>query len=393
MQTNLYIPDQIHVGFQKREDTFTGKLGYVTFQDKKGILRQEKSWEGWRHSSIEPLTFDNVPSRFVLNKGVQRHGHFGSGRSVIRVYDNRDFEFEISIDNLIGILMHSDVSKRDIIEECVFAWEGKNLVLLPINSEEYRTSIEFTQKQEKSFSSKNLIKGHVYEQKNNDEQLIYIGYDHFYDYNDYSHQQKYMGKKHIFYNLDNQTFVVPSIQQLAQVVLSEVHQFFAELISKFYSSIHAYEMKQLMIQHNPKYKAYTNHRYHFMKPYYLKKNDSEFYEFHVYKRGNEPFNNSIRLLQLKKNDKYTFVSSQNIESSDLNQIFNKIGLDWCFRAYTQEEAIQKWGAWALFKNDLGKNLVGKNYSEAELTDLLLKAGFVNQMFMENEKGQLFQVKY
>ena len=31
--------------------------------------------------------------------------------------------------------MHSDVSKRDIVEEMVYAWNGKDLVLLPVNSE------------------------------------------------------------------------------------------------------------------------------------------------------------------------------------------------------------------------------------------------------------------
>ena len=51
----FYIPKTIQVGFQKRKDTYTGKLGYVTYMDDKGVLRQEKSWSGWRDHSIKVL--------------------------------------------------------------------------------------------------------------------------------------------------------------------------------------------------------------------------------------------------------------------------------------------------------------------------------------------------
>ena len=107
MEHNLYIPKKIKVGFQNRQGTFTGKLAYIIYIDDKGVLRKETSWQGWRDQKIEPLEFDNEPrAGFLFNKGVQRYGyHWGSGRSSIRVYDPRDFEFEINVDNLIGILI------------------------------------------------------------------------------------------------------------------------------------------------------------------------------------------------------------------------------------------------------------------------------------------------
>lgn len=164
--SDLYIPKKIKVGFQKRSDTYTGKLGFITYYDDKEVLRQEKSWNGWRDHKIEVMEFENKPrANYVFNKGVQRSGYWGSGRSVVCVYDTRDFEFEISIDNLIGILMHSDVSKRDIVEECVFTWSGKHLVLLPVNSEEYRESLKFTEKQSQNISAKELVKGYTYNMK------------------------------------------------------------------------------------------------------------------------------------------------------------------------------------------------------------------------------------
>jgi hypothetical protein len=57
MQMN--IPKVINVGFNKRNDTYTGKLAYVTYTDEKGVLRKETSWLGWSDSKIDKETFDN----------------------------------------------------------------------------------------------------------------------------------------------------------------------------------------------------------------------------------------------------------------------------------------------------------------------------------------------
>lgn len=177
MRDKMYIPETIHVGFQKRDSTFTGKLGYIVYTDEKGKLRKEASWNSWRDQKIQPLVINNTPQDgFTFNKGIQRDRYWGSGRSVIRVYDQRDFEFEITVDNLIGILMHSDVSKRDITEKCVYAWYGKELVLLPVNSVEYQESLKHTAKMNSKFSAKDLVVGHTYSIKNEDKGFVYIGY-------------------------------------------------------------------------------------------------------------------------------------------------------------------------------------------------------------------------
>lgn len=175
--TTLYIPKTITVGFQNRTDTFTGKLAYVIYTDHTGKLRKEGSWNSWRNKNIEPITVDNVPTpNFTLNKGVQRSREwFGTGRSMVRVWDPRDFEFEISVDNLLNVLMHADVSKRDITEQCVYAWEGTNLVLLPINSVEYEESVKHTAKQSVKFSSKDLIVGHTYTVRKENNAVVYLG--------------------------------------------------------------------------------------------------------------------------------------------------------------------------------------------------------------------------
>lgn len=54
MNTQLFIAEKVKVGFNKRTDTYTGKLGYVIgFDGKK--WRKEPSWEGWRETSSRKI--------------------------------------------------------------------------------------------------------------------------------------------------------------------------------------------------------------------------------------------------------------------------------------------------------------------------------------------------
>ena len=71
INTTIYVPKKIKVGFDNRSDTYTGKLAYVIYYDEKGKLRKETSWNSWRDENIEPEEYDNEPmSGFVLNKKV-----------------------------------------------------------------------------------------------------------------------------------------------------------------------------------------------------------------------------------------------------------------------------------------------------------------------------------
>lgn len=251
MQSNLFIPKKIKVGFQKREDTYTGKLSYIIYFDEKGMLRKENSFESWRDHKIETLELDNKPrSGYIFNKGVQRYAyHYGSGRSMLRVYDPRDFEFEISIDNLEAVLMYSDISKKEIMGDYVFAWSGKDLILLPTASQEYQESVKYTEKQDKKVSAKELKKGATYTLKKSEEKYIYLGYfEWFYD-DSYSYgliaTNKSKGKKHVFakeYNGDKKEkiiFEVPAVSALSECVNEEVNEHYAELVIAFENSVHA----------------------------------------------------------------------------------------------------------------------------------------------------------
>lgn len=68
MMNKLFIPEKLKVGFQERPDTFTGKLGFVTYLKDDNTLFYEKSWKDWcRHP--DKLEINNTPSKFVINKG------------------------------------------------------------------------------------------------------------------------------------------------------------------------------------------------------------------------------------------------------------------------------------------------------------------------------------
>lgn len=237
MKTKLFIPTKIRIGFQNRYDTFTGKLAYIIYYDEKGKIRKEKSFTSWRDHNIDVLELENKPrSGYILNKGIQRSGHWSSGRSVIRVYDDRDFEFEISVENLIGLLMYSDVSKRDIIEECIFAWSGSDLILLPINSIEYQESIEYTAKQSMKVSARDLVEGRRYSQKKSDTILTYIGYYKWHDKPNYNTCHEFIGKRHVFHN--GRDFIRYQPGNLASEFDSEIDPNFSNLVEKFENSFY-----------------------------------------------------------------------------------------------------------------------------------------------------------
>jgi hypothetical protein len=181
MNTQLNIPKTIAIGQQKREDTYTGRLGYVIYKDEKNVLRKETSWQNWRDKSIEPIFTDNTPTEgFVLNRNGggnshSRYSDYYSRAAFIRVYDPRDFEFEISVENLLFILRYCDCSRGKGLEgKFVYAWQGKDLVLLPEGCQEYKDSMEFTSLKTMKVSSKELVPGYTYYTKDQ-ETVVYLG--------------------------------------------------------------------------------------------------------------------------------------------------------------------------------------------------------------------------
>lgn len=177
---SIYIPEKIKVGYQNRGDTYTKKLAYVIYYDEKGKLRKETSWNNWRDEKIEPDDFNNEPTRgFVLNKKAGDYsGYWGNHRQAYcRVYDPRGFEFEITINNLLYILENCDCLKgKGLDGEFVYGWDGKDLILIPVDSPDYKEIKSRTDKIQngKRFKGKDLIIGATYLTKN-DQKWVYMG--------------------------------------------------------------------------------------------------------------------------------------------------------------------------------------------------------------------------
>ncbi len=243
----LFIPTRIKVGFQKRNDTYTKRLAYVIYFDAKGKLRKETSWESWRDKSIEAEEFDNTPhSGFVLNKDVKRSSEwFSSGRNMIRVYDDRGVEFEITTGNLLFILMTTDCLKRGLTGEFVYAWQGTELVLLPVDCDEYRASANFTQLQHTKVSTKNLIPGCSYKTRKG-EDYIYLGkFDWLDGSRVHDHYVISSKKKHVFIGSNNELRTIdPSSLAVANTDIPVSN--YAELVDIFTHSPRASKAVELI---------------------------------------------------------------------------------------------------------------------------------------------------
>lgn len=208
-KTQLFIPSTIKVGYRSRSDTYKGKLAYIIYYDSKGKLRKEASWKSWCQEKLGSHEFKNKPhSGFTINKDVQRSREwFGSGRSMVRVYDDRGFEFEITCDNLMFVLMTTDCLRRELQGEFVYAWYGTELVLLPTGCEEYTASTGFTSLQAAKVSTKDLVEGCIYQTKRQDN-LIYIGKLPYYKLKDIPKiggSRSEMERVHIFVNANGNT--------------------------------------------------------------------------------------------------------------------------------------------------------------------------------------------
>lgn len=246
--STCFIASKLKVGFQERNDTFTGKLAYVIYYDAKNKLRKEASWNGWCNKSLGDIEVDNVPtSGFMINKGIQRSSEwFGTGRTVVRIHDPRGFEFEITHDNLIQLLMHSDVSKRDIVQECVYAWFGTQLVLLPTNSAEYQSSLVHTAKQSMKIGAKELIKGATYAVKQGDAVYMYLGHHEWFDWERVrtngkwsENVRKRKPKKHIFVDMSSGRMAPMSPSTLSSVVDENVQDTYSTKLDEFLTGPHA----------------------------------------------------------------------------------------------------------------------------------------------------------
>lgn len=308
--SKLFIPKKLKVGFQKRIGTYTGQLAYVIYYDEKNKLRKETSFEAWRDKNIDCIELDNKPqSGFVLNKGVggarQSYG-WNTRNEYIRVYDPRNvgFEFEISVSNLLFILRECDCSKGKGLEgEFVYAWDGKELVLLPVSSEDYKKSTEFTSLKEMSINSKNLIKGASYLSKDMDT-YIYIGKLR---YNSYCYKSDYIvssTNEHIFYDPGNKSYHAFKLNKFGKVVDETPVNNYSKLLQKYLTSNKHKKISKISLKYNDNYSYYGSNYYKSKdgsKIFILFRNNYDNSKFSYYSYGRKIESYDLKEVLIDKN--------------------------------------------------------------------------------------------
>jgi hypothetical protein len=244
---NLLIAPKIKIGYQERRDTFTGKLAYIIYYDERGKIRKEKSWESWRDKKLPIDEFTNEPMEgFTINKDIKRYSGdwFSSTRTMVRIHDPRGFEFEVTTENLIAILMHTDCLRRGLIGQFVYAWSGTELVLLPTSSEEYKNGTKYTEGLNKKVKAKELVPGVVYRTKR-DGNVTYLGRFNYYSYKGIWDPEgpRTEKKSMIFMNETTRIFEPKdSVSFLSEAVSDTPVANYAELVEKYNTFLFAHKI-------------------------------------------------------------------------------------------------------------------------------------------------------
>jgi hypothetical protein len=325
----MKIPSKIKVGYNKRTDTYTGKLAYVIYYDEKGKLRKVDSWTSWCDKKLGDNEYPNEPtSGFVLNKKVGDYKSDWNHRMAhIRVYDPRGFEFEISVENLLYILQECTSTKGKGLEgEFVYAWDKSDLVLLPVCSQEYVSSREFTDGLSKKVTKADMIEGCVYITKKQ-ETVIYLGKHKWFDGETYSSENLYKyadrGERHIFAytkkrenEYEPKYFCDTGFTKLASKVSDVIATDYAEKFEEFKKSFEGAGVKEIVMTIDThlnrdyicRYSSYDSYITKFEDTFYVVKFQKEGSDYWGYNQrdGDVCHMNALKIVTVSGNSvKYT----------------------------------------------------------------------------------------
>lgn len=333
----MIVPKTITVGYNNRNDTYTGKLAYVIYTDDKGKLRKEASWQSWRNKKLGSDNFDNIPTTgFVLNKqvgGARMSYGWNARNEYVRVYDPRNFEFEISVNNLLFILQEcSSIKGKGLEGEFVYAWDGTQLVLLPINCKEYEDCVRHTNRQTIKFDKNNLKEGYSYIMKSGIE-VLYLGKLNYNNTSPYYKRFKPVGKRHVFLNLslkksdykyNSQYLAESGFTKIAECASSAPLPQFPNEFDRFKKSMYCADFKSVKLQkenvgiryYGQKFILKENNKYYVVS---LKNKYGYYAEYLLYRSKEfvpEIIDGKLNLPPIDKKISQN-ISSRNINSLDL----------------------------------------------------------------------------
>lgn len=153
MNNNLKIYSKMWA--VKKIDNATVPLAYMCHvgdSPSQELKRKEtgRSWaqsrwydrqtNAMKEAETSELEFDNTPIRgFTITDDIKRT-YWGGGNVKWRIEDPRGFEVEISSENLMSVIRSCEILEGKILGEFVWAREGGQNILIPVDSEEYKNS-------------------------------------------------------------------------------------------------------------------------------------------------------------------------------------------------------------------------------------------------------------
>lgn len=134
----------------------------------------------WNHHKDAPKfpegeIIDNDPlAGFEIVESVTR---WSTSNKVIRIQDPRGFLCEITTGNLIALLKTANVINCVVTENCVWARDGGNNILLPVNSEPYLRGVKNLKKEKaKTIPMSEVEPGDIIEfATTDDSEWTYVG--------------------------------------------------------------------------------------------------------------------------------------------------------------------------------------------------------------------------
>jgi hypothetical protein len=129
----------------------------------------------------------------------------------------------------------------------VYAWDGKDLVLLPTSSLDYQESQKFTEMQSQKIGVKDLVEGCTYKTKQMEE-YIYLGkfnwFEDVYRYSSHNYDKTSCDKRHVFYKVEEPKYGdrIESFTGLAKFATKTSDtpvSNYAELLDEFNNSKHS----------------------------------------------------------------------------------------------------------------------------------------------------------
>ena len=323
----------------------------MIYYDEKRKLRKEVSWNGWRDKNIEPQEFVNEPtSGFVLNKKVGDYqSNWNHRYAYCRVYDSRgDFEFEITIENLLYILENATSTKGKGLEgQFIYGWSGKDLILIPCESPDYKelTKLNDLRHEKKKFNSKNMILGATYKSNNNTE-LIYLG--RYYQSNDDDKETM----SYFFYNRESKYHKIDIVKSLTGNIIDIVNENCVEDYANLMDELLTYSNYSIREQKYDEYKDYTleefkeslNKRNGFYSSKYYAEVNGEikkyyyidrYYGYWRYSSSTEPKYNVYTLNKGYKDERI-------IDEKSVGHIFNQIKPKYLVTYDINKNIIKEW---------------------------------------------------